>query len=232
MPTAVEVKQLTSASVRRHHARRIKHLGHEPFHPVTSLTRTWLVFIDTSHGHATFGSDSQTPALKSLVADLTAELERLERNHQTEREINAGHDLAIRQLTHSWVCSSVPDSPFDPGIIFTDSHGTSRTTDLETDVVHFLGQWLDSDLAANLRASLAAEPWRGIAVLIADSNGPAEGMIRTLQEDDGTPVTPLTLPSEIDVVILIAGNYILDYDAVNGWQRREMKTLRIPPKVS
>lgn len=231
-PTAVEVKQLTSASVRRHHARRIKHLGPGPFHLVPTLTRTWSVFIDTSAGHATFDSSGQTPALKTLLADLTHELRRLEKHHETEREINAGDDLAIRRLTHSWVCSSIPDSPFEPGIFFIESHGTVRTTDLETDVVHFLGAWLDSKSAANLRASLAAESGRRIAVLIADSNGPAEGMIRTLQEDAGTPVTPLTLPSEIDVVVLIAGNCVLDYDAVNGWQRREIVTLRIPPKVS
>ncbi|NHE67814.1 hypothetical protein G9U53_26280 [Rhodococcus sp. D-46] len=215
-PSAVEVKQLTSAAVRRHRAGRDKHLGAEPFHPAPSLTRTWLVFLDTTDAHATFGADSHTPVLKTLLRKLIAELERLEGNGETD----GGRDPAIRQLTHSWVCSTVPNSPLGPGIITTDSHGTTRTTDLETDVVHFLSEWLNSDLAANLRSSLRTESGRRIAALIADSDGPAAGMIRTLYENDSTPSTPLTLPAEIDAVILIAGTHVLDYDIDIGWQRR------------
>ncbi|OZF01347.1 hypothetical protein CH299_12030 [Rhodococcus sp. 14-2686-1-2] len=226
---SIEVKQLTSAAVRRHNAQRAQYLGPEPFHAVPSLTRTWLVFIDTSNGHAAFGSDNRTPVLKTLLRDLTTELKRLERDHATQNEVNGGHDPAIRRLTHSWVCSSIPDSPFEPGIFFTDSHGTLRTRDLETDVVRFLSEWLDSGLAANLRLSLRAESGRRIAVLLADSDGPAEGMIRTLQEGAAVPVTSLPLPAEIDAVILIAGSHVLHYDGINGWRRHTIDA-RCPPR--
>lgn len=219
-----EVKRLTSGTMQRHIADRRRYLGTEPFHRVPSLRWTWLVFVDTSIARKTFDADSVSPRLDQLIRALTVELERLEAAGITD----GGEDPLIRRLTHSWTCSAVPNSQrLGPGILISESHGGTRTTDLETDVVWFLIDWLGSDRADNLRASLDREPGRRIAVLVADTDGPAEGMIRTLGENNDCPVTPLQMPAEIDVVILVAAGHVLDYGLDGGWRRRSLESLRV-----
>lgn len=220
--SVIEVKRLTSGTMQRHIADRRKYLGNEPFHPVPSLRWTWLVFVDTTIAREAFASGGVSPKLDRLIRNLTVELERLEAAGITE----GGNDPYIRRLTHSWTCSVVPNSQdLGPGVIISESHGTARSTDIEIDVVRFLGNWLASDHAENLRDSLRAETGRRIAALVADTDGPAEGMIRTLHENGACPVTPLYLSTEVDVLILIAGAHVLDVGLEEGWRRRTLDSL-------
>lgn len=218
---AVEVKRLTSGTMQRHNADRSKYLGGDSFHPVPSLRLTWLVFIDTTAARDTFAAGGASPKLDRLVYDLSVELERIESAGCTD----GGRDSRIRRLTHSSTCSAVPNSPAGPGIIISESHGSARSTDIETDVVAFLASWLASDYSKNLRASLGAEGGQRVAALVADSYGPAEGMIRTLSENATCPVTPLALPPEIDTLVVIAAQHVLDFETRRGWRRRAFSFL-------
>lgn len=221
----VEVKRLTSGTMQRHIADRRRYLGTEPFHPAPSLRSTWLVFIDTSIARETFAAGGVSPKLDRLIRDFTVELERLEAAGITE----GGNDFRIRQLTHSWTCSAVPNSQrLGPGILISESHGGSRSTDIETDVVWFIADWLASDHAENLRDSFRAETGQRVAVLVADRDGPAEGVIRTLDENDACPATPLGVPAEVDAVILVAGvQHVLDFGLADGWRRRDLASLGV-----
>lgn len=219
-PVSVEVKQLTSGTMRRHIADRAKHIGSEPFHPAPSLSSSWFVMIDTTSAHGTFDANGMSPRLDTLLKNLTIELKRLEASGETD----GGNDPAIRRLTHSWVCAAVPNSPRGPGIIISESHGGSRSTDIEIDVVEFVSQWLSSERSEKLRSSLRGERGQRIAALVADTSGPAGGMIRTLNETSGAPRTPLPMPAEIDAIVLIAGNEVLDYGFADGWRSRSLRS--------
>lgn len=221
---AVEVKRLTSGAMQRHHAHSARYLSEDdPFHSVPSLHCTWLVFIDTTSARETFGNDASAPRLETLIDDLVVELRRLEADGQTE----GGRDPAVRRLTHSWTCSAIRNSPRGPGIIISESHGGTRSTDIDIDVVEFIGKWLLSAYADNLRASLLEEAGQRIAVLVADTSGPGGGMIRTLWEDETCPKQPLPLPVEIDALVLIAGGHVLDFGFVDGWRRRTLESLDV-----
>jgi hypothetical protein len=57
-------------------------------------------------------------------------------------------------------------------------------------------------------------------------DGPAAAMLHTLQENPGVaPPTPLRLPVEIDVVVVLTGNEVLHFDASSGWARRTLESL-------
>lgn len=103
-----------------------------------------------------------------MIDDLAVELRRFEADGQTD----GGRDPEVRRLTHSWTCSAIPNSQRGSGIIISESHGSSRSTDIDIDGVEFVGKWLSSDYADNLRASLLKEAGQRIAVLVADSSGP------------------------------------------------------------
>ncbi|MGC4960048.1 hypothetical protein [Gordonia sp. DT101] len=220
---AVEVKRLTSGTMQRHNNHRAKYLGDEPFHPAPTLMSTWLVFVDTTEAHATFYGNARSPRLATLLADLTRELERLEANDATE----GGLDPKIRALTDSWTCRAVPNSPRGPGIIISESHGGKRSTNIEVDVVEFLNQWLASEHAENLCASLGGEPGLRVGALVADDYGPSGGMIRTLHEGTDCPRTALVMPAEIEAVVLIASGHVLDFGVDNGWRRHTLESLGI-----
>lgn len=70
-----------------------------------------------------------------------------------------------------------------PGVFLSVSHGHSRTTYLEYDVVGFPQQWLDSRYSANARKSLAAETRVRVVVIAPSMDGPAAAMLRTLAGD-------------------------------------------------
>ena len=75
----------------------------------------------------------------------------------------------------------MPKGAFPPGILLIGhGYGHERTTDIETDVVAFLQDWLSSSHADNARQSLAGENGVRCAVLVASMDGPASAMIRTL----------------------------------------------------
>jgi hypothetical protein len=97
---------------------------------------------------------------------------------------------------------------------------------LEDDVVAFLQHWIDSPQADNARQSLAGEAALRCVALVASMEGPAAAMLRTLEETRGEQLrTGLTLPDEIDAVIVITDAEVLDYGLVDGSRRREIESL-------
>jgi hypothetical protein len=121
----------------------------------------------------------------------------------------------------------MPKGAFPPGILLIGhGYGHERTTDIETDVVAFLQDWLSSSHADNARQSLAGENGVRCAVLVASMDGPASAMIRTLGESSGTALrTPLRRPDQIDAVVIITDDEILDYGLADGWGRRTIVSL-------
>jgi hypothetical protein len=118
-----------------------------------------------------------------------------------------------QHIHHDGWCSVIPGGAFAPGIFFADhGYGQERTTYLEDDVVAFLQHWLDSPQADNARQSLAGEAALRCVALVASMEGPAAAMLRTLEETRGEQLrTGLTLPDEIDAVIVITDAEVLDY---------------------
>jgi hypothetical protein len=114
----------------------------------------------------------------------------------------------------------------EPGIFFSASHGHSRTTYLEDDVVAFLQQWLDSKYAVNARKSLAAESAVRVLVLAPSMDGPAAPMLRTLAETSGVAIpTALRLPPEIDALVVTTGEEVIHFDRGAGWARHTTASL-------
>jgi hypothetical protein len=221
---AVEVKRLTSPSAASFRTARDRFLP-EAVQPVTGLQHLWLVFLDISEAHASFRGGIPTPQAKVLVKELGSLL----RAFETDGIMDAGGRPEVHRLTGGYTCAAVPVSPNGtPGIMFSTAVGTRRTTNIDLDVVEFLQDWLDSPESTNLRESLAGEPLWRVAVLIADSGGPASGMLRTLMDTTDGPVVPkaeLRLPPEIGSLILVAGNDVLDFGLADGWRRRSATSL-------
>src|SRR6478609_9595294 len=79
----------------------------------------------------------------------------------------------------------------------------------------FLQHWLDSPQADNARQSLAGEAALRCVALVASMEGPAAAMLRTLEETRGEQLRAgLTLPEEIDAVVVITDAEVLDYGLV------------------
>jgi hypothetical protein len=115
-----------------------------------------------------------------------------------------------------------------PGILLSGSIGEqSRTTGLDYDVTAFLQDWLDSNEATNARQSLAARVAVHVLVLIASPDGPAAGLIHTLQETPGeVPAAALRLPDDVDVLIVATNTDVLRFTASDGWSRDTAPSLR------
>lgn len=62
--------------------------------------------------------------------------------------------------------------------------------------------------------------------LAANMDGPAIAMIRTLQENPGEALrTPLTLPEEIDALIVTTDDEVLHFDEADRWRRYPVESL-------
>lgn len=57
-------------------------------------------------------------------------------------------------------------------------------------------------------------------VLMASLDGPASGLIHTVQETPGeVPAAALRLPDEIDILIVAADTDVLRFAPADGWSR-------------
>lgn len=222
---ALEVKKLTSPALLKFFAARAKHLDEEdPRIPIEGLTQVWMVWADVSDAIESFDIKTETPNAKLLVKSLTPLLKDMEA--RSVRDAFADHRVwpHIRALLGFGAhCSVVPDAVaagMKPGILLAISHGHSRTTYLEDDVVTFLQRWLDSEHSANARESLAGEKRKRVVALAASMDSPAAPMLRALAETPDVAIpTPLRLPPEIDALIVTTGQEVLHFDRYAGWRR-------------
>jgi hypothetical protein len=229
---AVEVKELVSQNFRAFTQASERYIRDDRFHSVPALRHARGVIPDVSYAASSFSPRARTPTVKTLVEKLTPLLERLEERRLTDARID--HEIwpSIASVIHTGHCSVIPNAPWGPGIVLMGhGYGIARTTKPEDDVVGFLQRWLDSNQAENLRWSLKPEkPLRRIAVLVASFHGPASAMIHTLMEnppDSSAPLrNALTLPSEIDTLIVIAEGQVLDYGLVGAvWRRHRLEAI-------
>lgn len=224
---ALEVKQLTSPALREFFAAHADHLA-DPHHPIEGLSRAWLVFADVSAAIESFDGRTKAPRADALIASLTPLLKDLEARGVTDA---FGDDRVWphmrRLLGFQGHCSMIPAAAgMEPGVFLSVSHGHSRTTYLEYDVVGFLQQWLDSRYSVNARKSLAAETRIRVVVIAPSMDGPAAAMLRTLAETPGVGIrTPLRLPPEIDALVVDTRDEVLHFDPSIGWARHAAASL-------
>lgn len=223
---ALEVKELTSPALLKFFDARARHLNpDDPRIPIDGLTQLWLVFADVSDAIESFDEATGTPNAKSLVKSLTPLLKNMEARGVT----NAFADqLCVWPHISTLLgvgahCSVIPEAVnkgMKPGIYLAVSHGHSRTTYLEDDVVTFLQRWLDSEHSTNARESLAGETRKRVVGLSASMDGPAAPMLRTLAESPDVAIpTALRLPPDIDALIVTTGQEVLLFDRITGWHR-------------
>lgn len=223
---ALEVKQLTSPALRQFLAAHNDHLE-DPHRPIEGLSQVWLVFADVSAAIESFDGKTKTPRADLLIDSLTPLLKDLEARGVTDA---FGDDRVWSHmrtiLGFQGHCSVIPGIDMKPGIFFSTSHGHSRTTYLEHDVVGFLEQWLHSRYAANARKSLAPERRKRVVVLVPTMDGPAAAMLRTLAETPGVNIpTTLRLPQEVDALIVTTDDEVIHFDPTVGWARHTVVSL-------
>lgn len=223
---AVEVKRLASPSLVSFQTAHDRHVGGTRHFTVPSLHRVWGVIPDVTTAAESF-DPTPTPSLKQMVRKLTPLLERLEARGLTDALQDSWIAGEVASLTGQLSsCSVMPEAPWPgPGIVvFGYGHGHSRTTNLESDVVAFLQEWLSSSASENAKQSLANEGERHrVVVLVASPDGPSSGMVRTLSENPDTPLqTPLRLPANIDALIVITPYEVLDYGLTDQWRRERL----------
>jgi hypothetical protein len=216
----VEVKELTSRPLRGFNAAydkqpryiRIPHLRH-----------LWAASVDVSAAAAAYDGDTQTPQVNTLIATLTQMVEDLESRGYTSSLHD--HDNFQRYADAlGFYCDLAvqPSSPLEPGILLSGTIAEhSRTLDLDYDVTAVLQEWLDSEHSANARQSLAGRSGVHVLVLMASPDGPAAGLLHTVQETPGkVPVAALRLPDDIDVLIVASNTDVLHFTGREGWSRR------------
>jgi hypothetical protein len=175
-----------------------------------------------SEAASSYAGNIATPRVKTLIASLTQLIEELEARGATNAFTD--HEIWPRiAKTCGFYCdyAVLQDTALEPGILFTwTTSGQPRTTYLEYDVVAFLQDWLDSDQASNARQSLAGRDGLHVLTLMASRDGPASGMIHTLEETPGEiPATALRLPPEVDVLIVATSAEVLRFALHDGWSR-------------
>lgn len=216
----VEVKELTSKALRKfidlYESLPRRHI------PVESFAHLWAVSVDVSRAAATFDCNRKTPEVKTLVARLTQIIGDLESRGITDSF--ADHENFpeyAKAFGFYYDCAVVPDSALEPGILLSGTIAAQpRTLDLDYDVTAFLQDWLDSDQPANARRSLAGRAGRHVLVLMASLDGPAAGLIRTVQETPGeVPSAALRLPEEVDILVVVTPTDALRFARDEGWTR-------------
>jgi hypothetical protein len=135
---ALEVKQLTSPALRQFFAAHAEHLAY-PHHPIEGLSHVWLVFADVSEAIESFDGRTTAPRADVLIASLTPLLKDLEARGIADA---FGDDRVWPQMRRllgfQGHCSMIPAAVgMKPGVFLSVSHGHSRTTYLEYDVVGF-----------------------------------------------------------------------------------------------
>jgi hypothetical protein len=224
---SVEIKELASPSLRSFLNAQKLHIGDVRLYPVDGPQKTWGVSVDVSLATDSF-EQAPTPKVRRLIDALAPLVAQLEAKGLDDALLDSEIWPRIAQLIHhdGW-CSVIPGEAFAPGIFFAGhGYGQARTTYLEDDVVAFLQHWLDSPQADNARQSLAGEAALRCVALVASMEGPAAAMLRTLEETRGEQLrTGLTLPEEIDAVVVITDAEVLDYGLVDGWRRRAIESL-------
>ncbi len=221
----VEVKELASQSLRAYEAAHVRHLGYGQHYPVESLRSVWGVWTDVTPAMGSF-EQADTPRARKLIRPLTLLLERLEAEGISDINQNwRARGAAVDLIGFGSCCVYPAGGPYPPGIFMIGhSYGYERTTDPERDVVALVQEWLDSQKADNLKRSLRNANAVRIAALVASPDGPAHALINTLAESPEARLhTPLRLPAEIDVVVVIAGPEVLDYGIVEGWRRTPIR---------
>jgi hypothetical protein len=214
----VEVKELTSRPLRKFTAAYDALL--ERHIPNLSFRHLWAVSVDVSAAADTYDGNPMTPAVKTLIASLTKMIEDLESRGFTDSF--ADHDNFEKYATSlGFYChfAVLPDTPLEPGILLSGTISEqSRTANLDYDVTAFLQDWLDSDRATNVRQSLAGRAGVHVLILMASPDGPASGLIHTMQETPGkVPAAVLRLPHDIDVLIVATNTDILRFTPHDGW---------------
>lgn len=216
----VEVKELTSRPLRGFNAAYDK----QPRHiRIPNLRHLWAASVDVSAAAAAYDGDPETPQVNTLVATLAQMVENLESRGYTD----ALHDhdnfqRYAKALGFYFDLAVQPNSPLEPGILLSGTIAEHpRTLDLDHDFTAVLQEWLDSDQSANARQSLASCSGLHVLVLMASRDGPAAGLIYTLQQKPGEiPVAALRLPGEIDVLIVATTTDVLYFTPRDGWSRR------------
>jgi hypothetical protein len=216
----VEVKELTSRSLRKFTAAYDALPGRHI--PIPSFRRLWAVSVDVSAAAGTYDANPKTPQVNTLIVSLTTMIEDLESRGFTDSF--ADHDnfgKYAKSLGFYCHLAVQPDTSLAPGILFSGSISEqSRTTELDYDVTAFLQDWLDSGKATNAQESLAGRAGVHVLVLMASPDGPASGLIHTVQETPGeVPSAALRLPHDIDVLIVATNTDVLLFTPRDGWSR-------------
>ncbi|MBX9918754.1 hypothetical protein OS122_26225 [Mycolicibacterium mucogenicum] len=223
----VEVKELASQSLRAYEAAHVRHLGYGQHYPVESLRNVWGVWTDVTPAMGSFGQ-ADTPKARTLIRLLTQLLERLEAEGISDINQNWRARGAAAGLIGFGSCCVYPaGGPYPPGILMIGhAYGHDRTTDPERDVVALVQEWLDSQQSENVKRSLGNANTVRVAAFVASMDGPAHALINTLAKSpEARLLTPLQLPDEIDVVVVIADDEVLDYGLVEGWRRTPIRQL-------
>lgn len=219
----VEVKELTSRPLRGFIAAYDALPGR--YIRIPSFQHLWAVTLDISAAHQTYDGNPQTPRVKPLIDSLTQFIGELESRGTTDAF--ADHDNWPRFAKMAGFyghCAVLPDTGMQPGILFAGTVSEQpRTTYLDDDVTAFLQDWLDSEQSDNARRSLTGRAGVRVLALVASLDGPAAGMIHTLMENPGaTPTAAMHLPTEIDILIIVANTDVLRFTTGGGWARQSV----------
>lgn len=175
------------------------------------------------------GPKTRSPRLVRLGGDLEPHLAVLEQHGigstRGARPFGQPEDLAsalsaIYRRTNGALCHRhEPLAGQQPGVDVALSSGYTRTGRADT-VVGRIDLWLNSELSANLRASLLNEPHgtERHAVLVFDANTEPEHVSAAEQGIAFCPSVELQLPPEIDVLWFILGDVACRYAATSGWR--------------
>ncbi|MEU0498011.1 hypothetical protein [Mycobacterium sp. NPDC006124] len=216
----VEVKELTSQALRRFI--NLYEALPNRYVPVDGLRHLWAVSVDVSRAAATYDRNRKTPEVKTLIATLTQIITDLESRGITNAFTDHDNFPKYAQaLGFYFDCAVLPDTTLEPGILLTGTITEHpRTLDLDGDVAAPLAKWLKSDQAENAEQSLAGRPGTHVLVLMASLDGPAAGLVHALHETPGeVPTSALTLPEDIDVLIVATDYDVVCFTPHDGWSR-------------
>lgn len=223
---AVEVKRLASPAMQSYLDARKRYIGDRLEFPIEGLEKTWMLTVGVTEAVNSHDRAANAPAVKHLVKKLTPLLLELEERRSSAASADPHIWTRVRELLpHDTQLLAIPTQvphPFAPGLVLNgDIHWQERTAEIDWDVAEFLQHWLHSEHASNARDSLAAEKGlKRCVILIAELDGPAAKVVHTLAENpDALPATALSLPPEIDAVIVVSGSDIIDFGVADGWRR-------------
>lgn len=223
---AVEVKRLASPAMQSYLDARKRYIGDRRHFPIEGLEKTWMLTVGVTEAVNSHDRAAPAPAMKHLVKKLTPLLRELDKRRSSDAFADPHIWPRVRELLpHDTQLLAIPThvpQPFAPGLVLIgDGYWQERAAEIDWDVAEFLQRWLHSEHASNARDSLASEHGRKrCVILIAELDGPAAKVVHTLAEDpDALPTTALSLPPEIDAVIVVSGSHVIDFGVGDGWRR-------------